>query len=145
MESITQRPYSFEDLWDFPDDGRRRELIDGVLYVSPQAQVGHQRAVSVLTRRFGGWVDEHGGEIFPGVNVDLAIDTHLEPDVVFLTPRRSFAEGLSLTEPPDLVIEVSSPSTRRYDLVEKRAAYERFGVPEYWFVDLKVDKVFVYL
>ncbi len=145
MESVTERRYTFEDLWDFPDDGRRRELIDGVLYVSPQARLLHQWVVGSLSFHFWLWTRHHGGIVFPGANVDFAADTHLEPDIVFLTPEHATVEGLSLTEPPDLVVEVSSPSTRRYDLVEKRAAYERFGVPEYWFVDLKVDKVFVYL
>jgi Uma2 family endonuclease len=45
---------------------------------------------------------------------------------------------------PDLVIEVSSPSTRRLELVRKRDLYERFGVPEYWFVDLDAERVEVY-
>lgn len=45
---------------------------------------------------------------------------------------------------PDLVVEVSSPSTRRLDLLRKRRLYERFGVPEYWFVDLDADRVEVY-
>jgi Uma2 family endonuclease len=39
------------------------------------------------------------------------------------------------------VVEVSSPSTRRLELVRKRDVYQRFGVPEYWFVDLEVDRV----
>ena len=43
--------------------------------------------------------------------------------------------------PPDLVVEVSSPSTRRYDLVVKRAHYARLEVPEHWFVDLDADRV----
>lgn len=51
-----------------------------------------------------------------------------------------YAEG-----PPDLVVEVSSPSTRRQDLVRKRRVYERFEVPEYWFVDLDADRVEVYV
>ena len=45
---------------------------------------------------------------------------------------------------PDLVVEVSSPSTRRLELTRKRELYERFGVPEYWFVDLDADRVEVY-
>lgn len=45
---------------------------------------------------------------------------------------------------PDLVVEISSPSTRRHDLIRKRAVYEREGVPEYWFVDLEHDLVQAY-
>src|SRR5439155_1984165 len=45
---------------------------------------------------------------------------------------------------PDVVVEVSSPSPRRLELVRKRELYERFRVPEYWFVDLDADRVEVY-
>lgn len=45
---------------------------------------------------------------------------------------------------PDLVVEVSSPSTRRLELVRKRELYARFGVPEYWYADLEVDRIEVY-
>jgi Uma2 family endonuclease len=45
---------------------------------------------------------------------------------------------------PDVVVEVSSPSTRRLELVRKRELYERFGVPEYWYVDLDADRVEVH-
>src|SRR5439155_25047056 len=43
-----------------------------------------------------------------------------------------------------LVVEVSSPSTRGRDVTKKRELYARFGVPEYWFVDLDADRVEVY-
>jgi Uma2 family endonuclease len=46
---------------------------------------------------------------------------------------------------PDLVVEISSPSTRRLELVRRRELYERFGVPEYWFVDLEAERVEVYV
>jgi Uma2 family endonuclease len=45
---------------------------------------------------------------------------------------------------PDLVVEVSSPTTRRLELVRKRQLYERFGVPEYWYVDLDADRMEIY-
>ena len=40
-----------------------------------------------------------------------------------------------------LAVEVLSPSTRRRDLVEKRAKYEAAGVPSYWVVDPEVPSV----
>ncbi|MBW3606393.1 MAG: Uma2 family endonuclease [Actinobacteria bacterium] len=46
---------------------------------------------------------------------------------------------------PTLVVEMSSPSTRRLDLIAKRALYERREVPVYWFVDLDVDQVDVHV
>ncbi len=45
---------------------------------------------------------------------------------------------------PDLVVEVSSPSTRRIDVGRKKELYERYRVPEYWFVDLDADRMEVY-
>ena len=53
--------------------------------------------------------------------------------------KRPFVRGA-----PDLAVEVSSPSTRRLELVRKRELYERFGVLEYWYVDLDVDRVEMY-
>lgn len=37
--------------------------------------------------------------------------------------------------PPDLVVEIVSPLTRRYDIETKRHDYERSGVGEYWIID----------
>ena len=47
-------------------------------------------------------------------------------------------------EPPDLVVEVSSPSNRWFDLGAKREAYAAFGVPEYWFADRQARTVLVH-
>jgi Uma2 family endonuclease len=43
-------------------------------------------------------------------------------------------EGI-IDEPPDIVVEILSPSTRGVDLVRKMALYARSGVPEYWVAD----------
>lgn len=70
-----------------------------------------------------------------------------EPDVLLVTAEHLGRVGERYVEgPPDVVVEVSSSSsTRRLDLVPKRQLYERFGVAEYWFVDLDADRVEVYV
>ena len=69
----------------------------------------------------------------------------VEPDVLFVRPEHvDRFEDRYIGRGPDLVVEVSSPSTRRLELVRKRELYERFAVPEYWFVDLDADRVEVY-
>jgi Uma2 family endonuclease len=78
---------------------------------------------------FGIHVDDHGGDVFAGCNVDPAPGDHVEPDVVALAVgyNRPIDES-SVRAAPSLVIEVSSPSTRSYGLADRRALYERHGV-----------------
>jgi Uma2 family endonuclease len=128
------------------DDGRRYELIDGALYVSPAPLLRHQRVALRIARRLLEYAETHGGEAFAGANVSLSDRDLVIPDAVLCsadTLSRMRSE-LAVDVPPDLVVEVCSPSTRRYDLVTKRAHYERVEVPEYWFVDLDADRVEVY-
>jgi Uma2 family endonuclease len=79
--------------------------------------------------------------------VDVWVDatTLVQPDVVgdapetavTLDPKGYTDEGLV----PELVVEVSSPSTRRLDLVWKRSLYERLPIREYWFADLDAGAI----
>jgi Uma2 family endonuclease len=130
----------------FPDDGKRHELIDGEHFVSPSAVVRHQRIVGNLTFSLTSFVREHRlGEVF-GVPLDVIFSEHdvVEPDILFVKRESSqilvdWCRGV-----PDLVVEVLSPSNRRYDEVKKRDLYERFGVAEYWIVDPELETVKVY-
>jgi Uma2 family endonuclease len=139
---------TYDDLWELPqDDGLRRELIDGELYVSPSPVRKHQRAVVRIAAALLAHVDEHGGEVQPApADVYFSERTVVEPDVVFVGADRvdQLTDERYVDIAPDLVVEVSSPSTRRLDLIQKRALYEREGVPEYWFVDLEDGVVDVY-
>jgi Uma2 family endonuclease len=131
-------PLTRADLDRFPDDGRRFELIDGALLVSPLARTRHQRIVARLTTELELWSREHGGATYPGVNVDLDERTHLEPDVAW--SRQEIDDALSIGA-PELVVEVSSPSTRAFDRGIKRMAYLAAGVVELWLVDLETGVV----
>lgn len=136
MATQPQVEYSYLDLESFPDDNLRREIIDGVLIVTPAPRVRHQQAVARVMRLLFAYSDEHGGEVLPAPTDVFFSDTNVvEPDVIFvLADNDGRLEEMFVRGAPDLVIEVSSPSTRQLELVRKLKLYERFGVPEYWFV-----------
>ncbi len=137
---------TYDDLQKFPEDNLRRELIDGELIVTAAPSTRHQRAVAFLIVEFGLYAREHRGEVFPApTDVYFSHTNVVEPDVLFV--RGDHAERVErkfIRSAPDVVVEVSSPSTRRLELVRKRELYERFGVPEYWYVDLDADRIEVY-
>jgi Uma2 family endonuclease len=122
-----------------PDDGRRYELIDGELVVTPAPRGVHQVAVSaleaVLRDALRGTGPAH--VLHSPADITLGDDEILQPDLfVYRTASgRHLLEWTDITELV-LVIEVLSPSTARYDRELKRRRYQRAGVPEYWIVDL---------
>ena len=119
-------PFIIDDLDRMPDDGRRYELIDGMLIVSPAPNLGHQRVIVVLTSLLEQACPEHM-VVFGDVGVRIAENSALEPDVV--VAHVADAEGVRLARPPMLVAEVLSPHSVLRDLNLKMAAYERFGIP----------------
>jgi Uma2 family endonuclease len=140
------RRYTYADLETFPDDHLRREIIDGELIVTPSPVVRHQMASSNLHLRLANYARQAGGlALAAPIDVFLSPDNVAEPDLLFIRPDRLEGIGEKYVQVvPDLVVEISSPSTRRLELVRKRELYERFGVPEYWYVDLEAERVEIY-
>jgi Uma2 family endonuclease len=127
------RPMTVEEWLQLPDGPPYPELIDGELVVNPSPLTDHQVVIGnlyVLLR----------AACPPELQVMLgpygwAIDRYnaVEPDL--LVTRREDMGRHVLETTPLLCIEVLSPSDRRHDLIRKRLAYERAGVPSYWIVD----------
>jgi Uma2 family endonuclease len=115
----------------------RYELIDGVVVLmSPSPSFKHQRLISILCARLeSSDAARRGALVVPDVDVQLAPGLVYRPDVCVYLPGRLPEPVDRLSVPPDLVIEVLSPSTKPYDLITKRDDYERFGVREYWAID----------
>jgi Uma2 family endonuclease len=122
-----------------PDDRNRYEIIDGELFVTPSPSRIHQRAVVELVLRIVPYLkgERIGEAVIAPVDVELAVDTMVEPDL-FVAPPVKGRPPHSWTEAEQLllVVEVLSPSTARADRVRKRALYARVRVPEYWIVDV---------
>jgi Uma2 family endonuclease len=130
-------PFTVEDLDRMPSDGRRYELIDGMLIVSPAPNMGHQRVIVVLSSLLEQACPENL-VVIADIGVRIAENSALEPDVV--VARVADAEGVRLARPPVLVVEVLSPHSVLRDLNLKKAAYEQYGIPSYWVVDPDLDR-----
>ena len=134
---------TYQDLQRFPADNLRRELIDGKLIVTAAPATRHQRVVAELVTELTLYTRAHGGLVLPAPTDVFFSDVNVvEPDVLFVrADHLDRVEKKFIRSAPDVVVEVSSPTTRRLELVRKRELYERFGVPEYWYVDLEADRV----
>ena len=134
-------PLTHADLQRMPEDGRRYELINGSLLVTPAPNTRHQVAVFRLAKL----LDEIPGTMVLPAPLDWIISEHdvPQPDVT-LAPTEAYSER-GLEGAPLLVAEVLSPSTRTFDLRVKRELYEAAGVPRYWIVDPIVPSVVVLL
>lgn len=137
MESMTTlsraAPFTRADLDAMPDDGRRHELIDGVLVVTPAPGYAHQVVAGRLHLVLAASCPPDLRVLFAPFDVVLAEDTVMEPDL--LVARRTSFTRKDLPAAPLLAIEILSPSTRRVDLTLKWARFEAAGCLSYWVVD----------
>jgi len=122
-------PFTVDELDRMPDDGRRHELIDGVLVVSPAPTIAHQFVVMQLSLLLAQACPEDL-YVLPEPGIKVSISTKLIPDIAVV--RKQDLGGRKLTGPPVLAVEVESPDTRLFDLNQKKSVYEAFGVSSYW-------------
>jgi Uma2 family endonuclease len=133
-----------DELFNFPDDGKRREIIEGVLYVAAAPSRLHQKVLSRLHLLVGNLVEEtkSGEAYFSPVDVRFSAHDLVQPDLIYIRRERlHLYRGHIMDGPPDVVMEVISPSNRGYDLTEKARLYEKYAVPEYWVFDPENRKI----
>lgn len=138
MVTIVAPKLTYEDLRKMPDDGKRYELIDGEVFMTPAPRPRHQRTVGRLYRALADFVEKQGlGEVLLApTDVVLGERTAVQPDLLYITrDRASIATELDVQGAPDLVIEVLSPSNAAFDRETKLQVYARAGVRELWYLD----------
>ena len=113
------------------------ELSEGRLLAYKMPGLEHQRVVGDLLFSLGAWVRTiEDGEVFPApMPIRLWEGKIREPDITFYAAGHEDRYHVQYADPPDLAIEVLSPSTRRIDREEKAAEYAEADVTEYWIVD----------
>jgi len=120
-----------------PDDGRRYELIDGEIVVSPSPSLAHQELVLLLVVLLDRFVraGKLGRVILAPFDVHLGPNT-LQPGILYVsTARFGILRVNHVQGGPDLVVEVASPSTQARDEGVKHRLYAAAGVLEYWRAD----------
>jgi Uma2 family endonuclease len=132
-------PMTADDLAEYPDDGLRREIINGELYVTPAPSRNHQWLVGQLYRLIddAARAADAGETYMAPVDVRLSPYDVVQPDIIFIARDRleMWTEGQYVDGAPDIVVEIVSPSSKVIDLVRKAALYATSGVAEYWTVD----------
>ena len=139
---------TYRDYAALPADGRRYELHEGELSVTPAPGLQHQRVVGGLYRLLSQHADARGlGEVFVSpVDCILSDTTVVQPDIVYVeSGRSSLLSARGIEGPPTLVVEVLSPSTAQIDRGTKLQLYARHGVPYYWIVDLEGQCIEAYV
>jgi Uma2 family endonuclease len=140
--STSSGPYTVADLETMPDDGRRYELIDGELFVSPVPGARHQKIVLKLGILLEGVCSDNLHVLIAPFAVQPSVRTEVQPDALVARDEDLAEENLPVA--PLLAVEVLSPSTAFNDFISKKSAYERMGAASYWIIDPEQPRLLVF-
>lgn len=141
MAQITRIPIKASEYYQLPEYEQQDliELINGEVVISMPPILKHQDIVREILILFALIARKLGGKAYASP-IEVRLDEYnvFEPDVLYIQ-----ADNLAITQQdekriigvPNLIVEVLSPSTAKFDRQEKYQAYEKHGVNEYWIVD----------
>lgn len=129
--------FNYHDYLLLPE-GKRYEIIDGDLHMTPAPLIYHQYVLNNLLDILRSYVkkQKNGMVLCAPVDVVFSNEDIVQPDILFISNERS---GILTKEnvqgAPDLIVEILSPSTKQRDVEVKFKLYEQRAVREYWIVD----------
>ena len=147
--------YTYADYLTWLDD-RRRELIDGFIHLMSAPMRVHARVSQKLNSTIYGFVENNNEKChvyYAPFDVRFPSNKETEDDKIYNVVQPDICVVCDLSKlddkgcigPPDLIVEVLSPSTLKYDWNYKFNLYEVSGVREYWIVDPKAKVINVFL
>jgi Uma2 family endonuclease len=139
---MSKTALTYRDYEALPADGRRYEIHDGELSVTPSPSFDHQLISGRLFLHVAKWVEAHPGGVLLYAPLDVILSDRpdatsiVQPDILYIGPdRMAQASRRGVEGGPTLAVEILSPSTRRIDRVTKARLYARYDVPFLWLVD----------
>ncbi len=139
-----QPPRTIREVFDALPEGTRVQLIDNQLVMSPSPTFDHQKTLNAINFLLLKHVEQEGtGEVIVApYDVHLDVENIFQPDIIYFPKEQLYKiQKDGFHGAPSLVIELLSPGTARYDLHQKKSAYERSGVQEYWIVEPDTKEV----
>ncbi|MGH7232819.1 MAG: Uma2 family endonuclease [Nitrospiraceae bacterium] len=136
--NIPTTKLTYQDYLLLPEDGKRYEIIEGDLYMTPAPTTRHQIIVARLSHVLMTYLESHqiGTVLTAPCDVVLSDTDIFQPDLLLVLNEGSARiTEKNIQGPPDLIIEILSPGTAARDQELKRKRYEHFAVGEYWLID----------
>ena len=135
--------WRFDQLDVLPDDGRRYEVVDGLLVVSPPPTFWHQEVSAALLRRLAAEAPSDW-RVLLELGLPLGTDGRV-PDLTVVSARARRGPGAPLPGPEHvgLVVEVVSRSSRKTDRFAKPGEYAEAGIPLFWRVESEPELLLV--
>ncbi|MBI3179483.1 MAG: Uma2 family endonuclease [Deltaproteobacteria bacterium] len=130
--------WTYDDYRQMPDDGRRYEVIEGEIYVTPAPTISHQTASKRIQTELILQLERTGKAVVYDAPVDVIMSPTrvVPPDIVVVaTKRRNLVSERGIEGAPDIIVEILSPGTASVDRGAKQKLYAAAGVREYWLVD----------
>ena len=131
------------------DDENRWELIDGIPYMMSAPNRRHQKLLGNLHAQFWNLLKGKPCEVYIApfdvrLNADTLDDTVVQPDLLIVC-NHSILNDAGCAGSPDMLVEILSPSTSRYDRTLKFNTYLKSGIREYWIIDPETKTLAVHI
>ena len=129
---------SREEYQRLPEGPPYFDYIDGEAIELNRPTPRHQRIEGRLLHKLDSFVSEHRlGEVHHEISVELPTGDFVGPDLVFISASRLeiYDASSGVRGAPDLVVEISSPSTASYDRFKKLDKYFDSEVKWVWLVE----------
>ena len=135
--------WRFDQLDGLPDDGRRYEVVDGLLVVSPPPTVWHQVVGAGLLCQLSAQAPSDWW-VLHELGLPLGTDGRV-PDLSVVSARAPAGPSAPLPGPEHvgLVVEVVSRSSRKTDRFAKPGEYAEAGIPLFWRVETEPELLLV--